>query len=106
MHQIFEEFHGQSVAINLQLRITRKKRKKTADESNLTVVILGRLRRVRVPGSVHVGDVHQGVRARSSHILRLELQSFRLRGHLGIDLRSDLVRGEVRLFRPLRPTCP
>lgn len=65
-----------------------------------------RLRGVRVPGPVHDGDVHKGVRARPPHILRVELQPFRLRGHLGIDLRSDLVRVEVRLFRPLRPTRP
>ena len=66
-----------------------------------------RLHRVCVPRPLHLRDVDQDVRARTTDLLRVGLQSFRLRGHLRLHLRGRLVHGEAGVIvRPLSAPRP
>lgn len=66
---------------------------------NLTHVFsFFRLRRIRVPGVVHVRNVHQNVCLGRKNLLQISLQPFRLRRHNRFHFRSDLVQRQRRFF--------
>lgn len=67
----------------------------------MIIYCIFRLRGVRILGPVHDGDVHKNVRAGPADILRVLFQPFRLRGHIRVDIRSNLVGSEGRLLRSL-----
>lgn len=60
-----------------------------------------RLCRVCLPRFVYDGDVHQDVRPRAEDLLRVVVQSVRLRRHQWLDFRGHLVGFQIRLVRSL-----
>lgn len=58
-----------------------------------------RHRRVRFPRPVPHGNVRQNIRPRTKNLLRISLQSFRLRRHIRVHIRGHMVRGQGRIIR-------
>lgn len=67
---------------------------------------ISRYRGICFPGPLHAGNVREDVRTGTTHLLRISVQPFRLRRHFRFHFRGDMVRGEGRLVRPVRPASP
>ena len=63
------------------------------------------LHRIRLFGPIHVRNGYENVCTGSTYLLWIELQSFWLRRHIGLDIRGDLVSSQIRFVWFFRPSC-